>query len=99
MCRAGITIAPRGEMIMKSRMTVNCRNPRMPITTFWYAENWIRVGLLVAVLSMDSLRRSSDPCDAGSEDAERKSRHQALFFCRSAANTLSARQIYDHQER
>src|SRR5580704_17039031 len=52
MCRVGITIAPRGEMIMKSRMTVNCRNPRIPITTFWYPENWIRVGLLVAVLSM-----------------------------------------------
>ena len=38
MCRVGITTAPRGEMIMKSRMTVNCRNPRMPITIFWYAK-------------------------------------------------------------
>src|ERR1700675_3630745 len=61
MCRLGITIAPRGEMIMKSKMTVNCRNPRMPITTFSYRENLIRTGAGVACLSMRFLCQESDP--------------------------------------
>src|ERR1700689_5190784 len=48
-------------MIMKSKMTVNCRNPRMPITTFSYRENLMRPGALVAGLSMEFLHRESDP--------------------------------------
>src|SRR6202035_1861351 len=52
MCRLGITIAPSGEMIMKSKITVNCRNPRIPITTFSYRENLIRTGARVVGLSM-----------------------------------------------
>src|ERR1700722_16232974 len=61
MCRLGITIAPRGEMIMKSKMTVNCRNPRMPITTFSYRENLIRTWVCVAGISMGFLCQESDP--------------------------------------
>src|ERR1700722_8839686 len=61
MCRLGITIAPRGEMIMKSKMTVNCKNPRMPITTFSYRENLIRAGARVTGLSMRFLCQESDP--------------------------------------
>jgi hypothetical protein len=61
MCRLGITIAPRGEMIMKSKMTVNCRNPRMPITTFSYRENLMRAGARVGGLSMKVLSGEIDP--------------------------------------
>src|ERR1700676_2194186 len=70
MCRLGITIAPRGEMIMKSKMTVNCRNPRMPITTFSYRENLIRTGARVAGLSMRFLLHTtpSEEIDIGAVD-------------------------------
>jgi hypothetical protein len=30
--------APSGAMIMKSRMTANCRNASRPTTNFWYGE-------------------------------------------------------------
>ena len=36
---AGMIIAPSGAMIMKSRMTANCRNASSPTTNFWYEEN------------------------------------------------------------
>src|SRR5580658_4831842 len=75
MRKLGITIAPRGETIMKSKMTVNCRNPRMPITTFSYCENWMRTGALVAGISIGFLRRESD---AGLH-VESKVHHIALF--------------------
>src|SRR5471032_1369823 len=40
-----MTIAPKGEMIMKSRIMVNCRKVKIPTMNFWYAENvdFIRV--------------------------------------------------------
>src|SRR6185369_4884539 len=36
--RSRSRIAPSGEMIMKSRMIVNCRKASMPTTNFWYEE-------------------------------------------------------------
>ena len=36
--RSRSRIAPSGEMIMKSRMIVNCRKASIPTTNFWYEE-------------------------------------------------------------
>ena len=54
---------------MKSKMTVNCRNPRMPMTTFSYRENLIRTGAGVAGLSMRFLCQESDPIGTTIRDA------------------------------
>jgi hypothetical protein len=35
---------------------VNCRNPRIPITTFWYGENLIGAGARFGDLTMGFLR-------------------------------------------
>src|SRR3954467_1813855 len=37
---AGITIAPSGDTIMKSRMMVNCRKARMATSSFCSPENF-----------------------------------------------------------
>jgi len=54
----------------------------MPITTFWYPENWIGAGLLVAVLSIGSLRQSSEPYDGGGAA-------EFCSFCRVKQQELS----------
>src|ERR1700749_4938505 len=94
MCRLGITIAPRGEMIMKSKMTVNCRNPRMPITTFSYREKLMRTGARVASLSMRFLYQASN--DQGERRRDARSQNQGYL---SQSPTFSLAPRREHRDR
>src|ERR1022692_4726256 len=83
MASAGITNAPSGATIMKSRITANCRKASEATTNFWYGVKRLGDFLLAGGMretrrecSNDTrrrgrglLRRSLDPCVLDEPDA------------------------------
>src|ERR1700682_3576653 len=73
---AGITNAPSGATIMKSRITANCRKASEATTNFWYGvkgvgdllsaggmrETWRDYPNDIGPCGQDLLRRTVDPC-------------------------------------
>src|SRR5262245_59865419 len=56
---AGMRIAPSGLMIMKSRMTLNCRKASTPMTNFWYGVKMCaRIGPLYGPVRPDAMPAS-----------------------------------------